>query len=151
MSATSMTVEEREAFLEKPWVAVISIPEQDRGPLTVPVWYMYEAGGDICIWTGSKTQKGRLLQTAPRVSVCIQDQDPPYKYVSIEGTVTLEPMDFEKYVRPMAYRYFNPEMAERYLVDIIGGQAGVANDFLVRIKPERWLTVDYSKVEPPSE
>ena len=150
MSATSMTVEEREAFLEKPWVAVISIPEPGRGPLTVPVWYLYEPGGDVCIWTGPKTRKAHLLQTAKRISVCIQDQNPPYMYVSVEGPVRIEPMNFERYVRPMAYRYFNPEMAERYLVDI-GGAAGVANDILVRIKPERWLTVDYSKVEPPRE
>jgi nitroimidazol reductase NimA-like FMN-containing flavoprotein (pyridoxamine 5'-phosphate oxidase superfamily) len=146
MSDTKMTVEEREDFLTKPWVAVISIPEQNRGPLAVPVWYLYEPGGDFCIWTGPKTRKGILLRSAERISVCIQDQSPPYKYVSVEGPVRIEPMDFERYVRSMAYRYFNPEQAERYLVEI-GGAAGVAKDILVRIKPERWLTVDYSKLE----
>jgi hypothetical protein len=150
MSATAMTVEEREAFLAKSWVAVVSIPEPGRGPLTVPVWYMYEPGGDLCIWTGPKTHKAHLLQAAKRISVCVQDQSPPYKYISIEGPFTIEPIDFERYVRPMAYRYFNPKMAELYLVDI-GGKAGVANDILVRVKPERWLTVDYSKVMPQQE
>jgi PPOX class probable F420-dependent enzyme len=146
MSTTAMNVEEREAFLAGRWVAVISIPEPDRGPLTVPVWYLYEPGGDVCIWTGSATRKARLLQAAGRISVCIQDPKPPYKYVSVEGPVSVEPINFERYVRPMAYRYFVPEMAESYLVDI-GGEAGVANDILVRIRPERWLTVDYSKLE----
>jgi hypothetical protein len=150
MSATTMTVKEREAFLAEPWVAVISIPEPGRGPLTVPVWYLYEPGGDVCIWTGSTTRKARLLQAAGRISVCIQDPKPPYMYVSVEGPVSIEPIQFEKYVRPMAYRYFNAEQAERYLGDI-GGEAGVAHDILVRVKPERWLTVDYSKVEPALE
>lgn len=150
MSNVVMNQEEREAFLAKPWVAVVSIPETGRGPLTVPVWYLYEPGGDVCIWTGSKTRKARLLQKAKRISVCVQDSEPPYRYVSVEGPVSIEPIDFERYVRPMAYRYFNAEQAANYLIDI-GGEAGVVNDILVRVKPERWLTVDYSKVETAKE
>ena len=148
MSATTMNIEEREAFLNRPLIAVISIPEPGRGPLTVPVWYHYEPGGDLCIWTGSISRKARLLKGAARISVCVQDPRPPYRYVSIEGPVSVEPVQFEKYVRPMALRYFGPEEGEKYLVSI-GGSAGVADDILVRIHPERWLTVDYSKVGPP--
>lgn len=33
----TMTREEREAFLAEPHVGVISIPEPDHGPLTVPI------------------------------------------------------------------------------------------------------------------
>ena len=146
-AATAMTIEERETFLAQPWIAVISIAEPGRGPLTVPVWYLYEPGGDVCIWTGAKTRKAGLLKTAQRISVCVQDPKPPYKYVSVEGPVSIEPVQFERDVRPMALRYFGTEMGETYL-SRIGGQAGVANDILVRVKPERWLTVDYSKVTP---
>ncbi len=146
MSKTTMSVEERDAFLAKPWIAIVSIPEEGRGPLTVPVWYTYEPGGDLCIWTGKKTRKAQLLQVTTRISVCVQDPQPPYyKYVSVEGPVRIEPVQFERDVRPMALRYFGEKNAEKYLQDI-GGSAGVANDILVRVKPERWLTVDYSKV-----
>ena len=148
MSSTTMTVEEREAFLAKAWIAVISIPEAGRGPLTVPVWYYYEPGGDVCIWTGSKTRKGKLLQSAGRMSVCVQDPKPPYRYVSVEGPLSTEPVQFERDVRPMAIRYFGVEGGERYLASI-GGSAGVKDDILVRIHPERWLTVDYSKLGLP--
>jgi hypothetical protein len=142
-----MTKEERQAFLAKPWIAVISIPEAGRGPLTVPVWYQYEPGGEVRIWTGAKTRKAELLHLAMRLSLCVQDPTPPYKYVSVEGPVSIEPVQFERDVRPMAYRYFGPEVGERYLAEI-GGSAGVASDILVRLRPERWLTVDYSKLEP---
>lgn len=146
MAATSMTQEEREAFLAKAWVGIISIPEAGRGPLSVPVWYLYEPGGEVRIWTGRNTRKGHLLQDLPRISFCVQDPTPPYyKYVSVEGPVSIEPVDFERDVRALALRYFGAERVEGYLADI-GGKEGVANDILVRLKPERWLTVDYAKL-----
>lgn len=145
MTSTAMNKDEREAFLSKPWVAVISIPEPGRGPLSVPVWYLYEPGGDLRIWTGSNSRKARLLQTAGRISVCVQDPHPPYKYVSIEGPVRIEPVQFERDVRPMALQYYGVERGEKFL-ESIGGAAGVAEDILVCVKPERWLTVDYSKL-----
>ena len=42
----AMTKEEREAFLADLHVGVISIAEEGRGPLTVPIWYSYEPGGE---------------------------------------------------------------------------------------------------------
>ena len=37
----AMTREEREQFLADVHVGIISIQEDGRGPLTVPIWYMY--------------------------------------------------------------------------------------------------------------
>jgi hypothetical protein len=144
MSITTMSKEEREAFLAIPWVAVVSIPEAGRGPLTVPVWYLYEPGSDVRIWTGRNTHKARLLEGAARISLCVQDPKSPYKYVSVEGPVSITPVDYERDVRPMAYRYLGKEMGEGYL-ESIGGSAGIVTDILVSLRPERWLTVDYSK------
>ena len=90
------------------------------------------------------------MQAAGRISVCVQDTHPPYKYVSIEGPISIEPVQFERDVRPLALRYFGAERGEEYLASI-GGAAGVAEDILVRVKPERWLTVDYSKLGPPQK
>ena len=42
--SSAMTKAEREAFLADVHVAVVSIPEAGRGPLTVPVWYGYDVG-----------------------------------------------------------------------------------------------------------
>jgi hypothetical protein len=147
MTNTMMTKAEREAFLAQPWIGVVSIPEPGRGPLTVPVWYWYEPGGEVRIWTGKNTHKGRLLEGASRISVCVQDPKPPYRYVSVEGPASVRPVDFERDVRPMAYRYFGADRGEQYLASI-GGSAGVVDDILVSVRPERWLTVDYSKIGP---
>ncbi len=144
MANTTMTPEERREFLSLPLTAVISIPEPGRGPLAVPVWFYFDANGDICIWTGSQSRKGRLLRAAQRISVCVQEPRPPYKYVCAEGHFNLEPVQYERDVRPMALRYFGEQEGEKFLASI-GGAGGVAGDLLVRLHPDHWLSVDYTK------
>jgi nitroimidazol reductase NimA-like FMN-containing flavoprotein (pyridoxamine 5'-phosphate oxidase superfamily) len=141
-----MSFQERQAFLAETRVGIISIPEYGRGPLTVPVWYDYQPGGEVCVWTGKKTRKSRLLQKVKRISFCVQDPTPPnYKYVSIEGPFTIQPVDLERDIHPMALRNYGPVDGESMFADISKSDAW-KEDILVCIKPERWLTVDYSKL-----
>ena len=58
-----MTREEREAFLAGVHVGVLSIDEPGRGPLSVPVWYLYESGGEIVLVTRPEARKARLAVT----------------------------------------------------------------------------------------
>ena len=148
--STKMTIEERQAFLMETRVGIISIPEDGRGPLSVPVWFNYQPGGDILVWTGADTRKGKLLLKTKRISFCVQDPTPPlYKYVSIEGPFSIEPIDPERDVHPIALRYFDPVNGERYYQDV-SQHMDWKTQILVRIKPDRWLTVDYSKMDPNS-
>ncbi len=45
----AMTRQEREAFLADLHVGIISIDEPGRGPLTAPIWYDYEPGGERAV------------------------------------------------------------------------------------------------------
>ena len=111
-----MTKEEREAFLADVHVGIISIAEQGRGPLTVPVWYAYDPGKELWIMTGRESRKGRLLARAGRFSLCVQTESPPYKYVSVEGAIiSTEAADIERDLRPLARRYLGKEMGDRYV------------------------------------
>src|SRR5262249_24347690 len=47
----SMTKAEREAFLADVHVGIVSIPEPGAAPVTAPIWYRYEPGGQIEIIT----------------------------------------------------------------------------------------------------
>ncbi len=75
----AMTVHERESFLEAVRIGVLSITEPDRGPLSAPVWYGYEAGGELWFVTGRESRKGKLLEVGIRISLCVQTEDPPYQ------------------------------------------------------------------------
>jgi nitroimidazol reductase NimA-like FMN-containing flavoprotein (pyridoxamine 5'-phosphate oxidase superfamily) len=142
---TKMTPEERQAFLAETRVGIISIPEEGRGPLTVPVWFSYQPGADVCVWTKTSSYKGQLLLKAQRISFCVQEPTPPfYKYVSIEGPFTFRPVDLERDIHPMALRYYGTENGEIYFAEICQSEAW-KNTILVCIHPERWLARDYSK------
>jgi len=136
---TSMNTDEKQQFLAGLHVGIVAIPEPGRGPLCVPVWYDYRPGGELWFITGPESRKGRLLAAGLRISLCAQTETPPYRYVSIEGPIVgLDPADEE--LLPMAVRYLGEEMGRAYN----SGSAGEAN-VVVRVRPERWLAVDYGK------
>jgi nitroimidazol reductase NimA-like FMN-containing flavoprotein (pyridoxamine 5'-phosphate oxidase superfamily) len=143
--AFNMTPQERDAFLKEVHVGMLSIPEPGRGPLTVPVWYDYTPEGEVWFLIDRTSRKGNLLEMGTRCSLCAQEEVLPYKYVSIEGPVTaIEPGDIEHHLRPMARRYLGPEGGDAY-VERTRAERAEGGSIVVRIRPERWLTVDYSK------
>lgn len=143
MSTTTMSKTEREAFLAETRVGIVAVVEAGRGPLAVPVWYQYEPGGVIRFVTGGASRKARAMRAAGRFSLCVQTEAPPYKYVSVEGPVTIggEP-DYERDFRAMAVRYLGKDMGEMYLTMTADERVGAV---LVEMQPERWLSVDYGK------
>ena len=63
--------------------------------------------------------------------------------VSVEGpVVAIEPADVERDRRPLARRYLGAQRGDRYIEETRGEYAG---NVLVRMLPQRWLTVDYAK------
>ena len=141
--STTMNETQREEFLASVHVGIVSLPEPDRGPLTVPIWYDYKSGGELWFLTEKQSRKGRLLSENSRISVCAQHELPPYRYVTIEGpVVSIEPADLERDVRPMARRYLGPEGGDRY-TDTEGAPS-IDDTVLVKVRPERWLSADYT-------
>jgi nitroimidazol reductase NimA-like FMN-containing flavoprotein (pyridoxamine 5'-phosphate oxidase superfamily) len=141
----AMTRAEREAFLAGVHVGILCLAEEGRGPLAVPIWYAYEPGGELRFVTEGGSRKGRLLANARRLSLCVQTETPPYKYVSVEGPLlAIEPAQVERDARPLARRYLGRELGDRY-IEATGGGEGRGGSVLVRMRPERWLTVDYAK------
>ena len=141
----AMTRAEREQFLADLHVGIISVAEEGRGPLTVPIWYDYEPGGELWLVTDRASRKGALLEKAARFSLCAQTEAPPYRYVSVEGPiVSMEPSDLERHTRPMAHRYLGSELGDRY-IEATTAERSAGGSMVVRMRPERWLTVDYAK------
>src|SRR5215813_1115943 len=142
----AMTKQEREDFLADLHVGIISIVEEGRGPLTVPIWYSYAPDGEVRVVTGRTSRKAELIRRAGRFSLCAQTETRPYKYVSVEGPiVAIEPADLERDRRPLARRYLGAQSGDRYIEKTRIEHAG---SVVVRMLPERWLTVDYSKAGP---
>ena len=71
MANTTMTRAEREAFLAGLHVGVLSIPS-DGAPLSAPIWYDYEPGGDIWVLTGPESKKGRLSEAVASTALSVR-------------------------------------------------------------------------------
>ena len=139
-----MTSEEREQFLAAVHVGVLSINQPGRGPLAMPLWYLYEPGGEIVIVTRPETRKAQLIATGARVAFVVQAEDLPPKYVSVEGrVVSVAPADVDRDVRPLASKYLGAEVGNGY-IDATRPN-GTTNEVVIRIRPERWFSRDFGK------
>jgi nitroimidazol reductase NimA-like FMN-containing flavoprotein (pyridoxamine 5'-phosphate oxidase superfamily) len=143
MPNPTMTRAERDTFLAETHVGVLAVSESGRGPCAVPVWYRYVPGDLVRITIPRSSRKTALLRTAGRASLCVQTETPPYKYVSVEGPVDMVATGVEPDQREMAVRYLGPRLGERYLT---ATAADRRNEVLVLLRPERWWSVDFSKM-----
>lgn len=138
----AMSAEEREQFLAGPHVGVLSVAAGDRrGPIAVPVWYDYQPGGQVSVITGRGSRKGQAIAAAGRMSLCAQDENPPYRYVSVEGPVVIEELDLENRLA-MGRRYLGTDGGDRYVAD---NPDPDGENVMIRMTPEHWLGVDYGK------
>jgi len=53
-------------------------------PLVTPVWFIVE-DDSIVFNTGADTAKGRSLARDPRVTMCVDLEEPPYAFVQVQG------------------------------------------------------------------
>jgi nitroimidazol reductase NimA-like FMN-containing flavoprotein (pyridoxamine 5'-phosphate oxidase superfamily) len=144
----AMSAAEREQFLAGLHVGVLSVAVQadgqggeGRAPLAVPVWYDYQAGGQVSVITGRNSRKGLAIRAAGRMSLCAQDENPPYRYVSVEGPVVIEDLDPAERLA-MARRYLGATGGDHY---VASNPDPAGENVMFRMRPEHWLTVDYGK------
>ena len=136
-----MTLEARETFLADLHVGIIGISAPNRGPVLLPIWYSYEPGGEITFLTNKDSMKIQLLATAGRFTLCVQNEDSPYQYVSVEGRIiSIEDADHKEDLRPIAHRYLGKKEGEKYIEKTKG-----VEELLIRMMPEKWSTADYGK------
>ncbi len=142
--STAMTKEDRERFLAELHVGVVSVADGARGPMTVPIWYLYEPGGDVTIITPPDSRKARLIEVGTRISFVAQSEEMPPKYVSVEGpVVSREPADVDRDVRALTARYLGKELGDAY-VDATRPD-GTTPEIVIRMRPQRWFSKDFSK------
>ncbi|MDH3754017.1 MAG: pyridoxamine 5'-phosphate oxidase family protein, partial [Acidimicrobiia bacterium] len=139
-----MTEHERAAFLRDVHTGIISIPDGDRGPLAVPIWYRVDDDGDVVVLTPATSRKARLCAVGTRVSLTAQTEELPPKYVSVEGpVVSIEPSDVDE-LTVMAARYLGDEIGAAY-VEMTRGSDDDVDEVQIRMRPERWFSGDFAK------
>ena len=144
MADLDMTVDEREAFLADVHIGIVSIQRCDRAPLALPIWYRWD-GTDVILSMDGDSLKARLLARTGRATLTVQTEAPPYRYVMVEGPVTIGPPDPDTGAADglaLATRYLGPELGAWYAEQNPPSEGSV----IVRLRPEQWITCDYSKM-----
>ncbi|MFK8847289.1 pyridoxamine 5'-phosphate oxidase family protein [Streptomyces sp. Ac-502] len=140
-----LSTQEREAFLAEPHIGALSVASgaADRAPLTVPIWYGYEPGGELWITTEQGSRKSRLIAAAGRFSLMVDRVEPTVRYVSVEGEVVSTEPSTDEELRAMAGRYLAPEAAAAYLKNVL---PTLGPSVTIRLRPRRWLSADMGTV-----
>jgi PPOX class probable F420-dependent enzyme len=131
---TKMTVEQWHEFvMTGTRTGKLAVTLADGRPHVTPIWFVLD-GDDIMLNTGVSSLKGKALLRDPRVSLCVDDQAPPYSFVVIHGTATLsEDLDeIRRWASVIGGRYMGADRAEEF-----GDRNGVPGELLVRITPSR--------------
>ena len=137
-----MTDAQRDGFLCEVRVAVLVIERADKGPLCAPVWYRYVDGSFEVSMEGDSA-KAVLLRRAARASICIQDESPPYRYVTAEGPITVEALagpERHDMVLELATRYLGDEAGRQYAD---GFSPDDASGGIMTLRPRHWQTMMY--------
>jgi PPOX class probable F420-dependent enzyme len=136
--ATPMTTEVRRAFLlEGTRTAVLSTIRKDGRPHAAPVWFTLD-GDDLMFNTGADTVKGRNLRRDPRASMTVDESQPPFDFVLMDGTVDLIE-DLEQvrhWAAILGGRYMGADRAEEF-----GRRNGVPGELLVQFTPSKITAV----------
>jgi hypothetical protein len=114
----------------------------DGRPHVAPIWYALDrstAGpdapvGDLVFNTGATSVKGRNIRRDPRIALCVDDDRPPFTFVTVEGTadVSEDLDDLRHWSAVIAGRYMGSDQAEAF-----GARNAVPGELVVRLRPTR--------------
>ena len=128
--AKKMSREACWAFLmARPRPAKLATVRPDGRPHVVPIWFERDEE-QIVFTTWHTSVKARNLDHNPWLSLCVDDEAPPFAYVKVDGTAAFgdDPDELRHWATRIAGRYMGAALAETY-----GNRNAVAGELLVRV------------------
>ena len=115
--------------------------KKDGSSHVVPIWFVLDNEnnrhkvGNIIFTTGESSTKANNIRQDNRVSICVDDQVPPFSFVTIFGIAKIYPYkrkEVLKWATKIAERYMGKSNAEAY-----GRRNSEESSIIVRIKPTK--------------
>ena len=116
---------------------ILATTRKDGRPHVAPIWFVVDDDGSIVFNTGAETVKGRTLRRTLWAAMTVDDDQPPFSFVTVEGPVTIsENLDeVRAWAERIAGRYMGDDRAASY-----GERNGVPGEMLVRLTPTRTVS-----------
>jgi len=114
----------------------LSTVREDGKPHVAPIWFVWNEG-KIIFGTGDSSIKAKNIRHNQQVSICVDDESPPYAFVIIEGTAKFSDnkKDILKWNTILGGRYMGEKLAEAY-----GKRNSVEGSILVEVTPTKMIS-----------
>lgn len=115
----------------------LATTRKDGRPHVVPIWFVLD-GDELVFNTGAGTVKGRSLARTGQASLCVDDEAPPFSFVTVSGPVTIstDPDELLDSATRIAARYMGEQRAEEF-----GRRNAVEGELVVRLRAEHVVAV----------
>ncbi len=109
---------------------------EDGHPHVAPIWFVWNEG-KIIFCTGDSSVKAKNMRHNPQVSICVDDESPPYAFVIIQGTAKFSDnqKDLLKWNTILGDRYMGEKLA-----DVYGKRNTVEGSLLVEVTPTKMIS-----------
>jgi PPOX class probable F420-dependent enzyme len=113
--------------------AKLAVVRADGAPHVAPVWVDLD-GGQIMFMTSADTIKGKAILRDPRVSLCWDDERPPFNFLTVAGLAqtSVEPDELLRWSIRIGGRYMGADRAEEF-----GRRNAVPPEMLIRVTPTK--------------
>lgn len=119
-------------LVAQPRTGKIATVRPDGRPHVAPIWFALD-GEQIVFTTWYTTAKAVNLRHSAWVSMCVDDERPPFGFVKVDGLAAIsdDPEELRQWATVIAGRYMGAEQAEAF-----GRRNAVPGELLIRISPE---------------
>jgi PPOX class probable F420-dependent enzyme len=119
----------KQFVMETPRTAKVAVVRRDGRPHVTPTWIILD-GDQILFTTHRESLKGKALLRDPRISLCMDDERPPFSFVTVDGTADISEdlAELRRWATRIGGRYMGEDQAEAY-----GARNGVPGELLVRV------------------
>jgi PPOX class probable F420-dependent enzyme len=99
--------DEDRALLKGKNFAHVATLRADGSPAVTPVWVDVDEDGNVLLNSAVGRLKDRNIRRDPRLALSVQDQEDPYRWLSVEGEATIEEGErAETHIQELAQLYW---------------------------------------------